>query len=196
MAESCVEHVRDADSAHIEETSWKLGRDKAWLWVVVTRLVTVFSIATSLGGGGVAKGLLETDRRKVVISDRFKSYTWIKRRQFAGRSSIGISRRWSIGWPVHRGRSAPAGALRAAVRLVAPGAGPDDGPGHAAGQRGRHTVLVPEQPAPRALLRPPRTVATCRQLLAGETQLWTSVRVEGVGPTNNHAERARRHGVI
>jgi hypothetical protein len=42
----------------------------------------------------------------------------------------------------------------------------------------------------------PRTVATCRQLLAGESHLWTFVRVEGAGPTNNHAERALRHGVI
>ena len=30
----------------------------------------------------------------------------------------------------------------------------------------------------------------------GETHLWTFVRVEGVEPTNNDAERALRHGVI
>src|SRR5262249_23750086 len=72
--------VRDAGSAHIDETSWKQGRDKAWLWVAVTRLVTVFAIATSRGAE-VAKDLLGTDRRKVVISDRLKSYAWVKRRQ-------------------------------------------------------------------------------------------------------------------
>jgi transposase len=33
-------------------------------------------------------------------------------------------------------------------------------------------------------------------LLAGETHLWTFVRVEGGEPTNNDAERALRHGVI
>ena len=33
-------------------------------------------------------------------------------------------------------------------------------------------------------------------MLAGETHLWTFVRVEGIEPTNNHAERALRHGVI
>ena len=33
-------------------------------------------------------------------------------------------------------------------------------------------------------------------MLAGETRLWTFVRVEGVEPTNNPAERALRHGVI
>src|SRR3982751_5837714 len=41
-----------------------------------------------------------------------------------------------------------------------------------------------------------RTAGTCRELLAGETHLWTFVRVEGIEPTNNHAERALRHGVI
>jgi transposase len=33
-------------------------------------------------------------------------------------------------------------------------------------------------------------------LLAGETHLWAFVRVEGIEPTNNAAERALRHGVI
>ena len=33
-------------------------------------------------------------------------------------------------------------------------------------------------------------------MLAGETHLWTFVRVEGIEPTNNDAERALRHGVI
>ena len=41
-----------------------------------------------------------------------------------------------------------------------------------------------------------RTAGTCRELLAGETHLWTFVRVEGIEPTNNDAERALRHGVI
>ena len=41
-----------------------------------------------------------------------------------------------------------------------------------------------------------KTAGTCRELLAGETHLWTFVRVEGIEPTNNDAERALRHGVI
>jgi transposase len=41
-----------------------------------------------------------------------------------------------------------------------------------------------------------RTAGTCRELLAGESHLWTFVRVEGVEPTNNDGERALRHGVI
>lgn len=41
-----------------------------------------------------------------------------------------------------------------------------------------------------------KTAGTCRELLSGESHLWTFVRVEGVEPTNNDAERALRHGVI
>src|SRR3954454_15546243 len=75
------EHVRTATSAHIDETSWWQGQDKMWLRAAVTKSATVFTIAGSRGAD-VARGLLGTDRRKVVISDRFKGYGWIKRRQF------------------------------------------------------------------------------------------------------------------
>ena len=57
--EELREHVRDAASAHIDETSWWQGRVKAWLWAAVTDLVTVFTIATSRGAE-VAKDMLGT----------------------------------------------------------------------------------------------------------------------------------------
>ena len=41
-----------------------------------------------------------------------------------------------------------------------------------------------------------KTAGTCRELLSFEAHLWTFVRVEGVEPTYNDAERALRHGVI
>ena len=41
----------------------------------------------------------------------------------------------------------------------------------------------------------PKTAATCRELLQVEPALWTCVRVEGIEPTNNAAERALRHAV-
>src|SRR3954471_18170578 len=75
------DYVREAAVAHTDETSWWRGRDKMWLWTAVTRLVTVFVIAPSRGAD-VAKQVLGTGATKVVISDRLKSYGWIKRRQF------------------------------------------------------------------------------------------------------------------
>jgi transposase len=41
-----------------------------------------------------------------------------------------------------------------------------------------------------------KTAATCGELLRLWDCLWTFTRVEGVGPTNNAAERALRHAVI
>jgi transposase len=40
-----------------------------------------------------------------------------------------------------------------------------------------------------------KTAGVCRELLAVEPALWTFVRVEGIEPTNNAAERALRHAV-
>jgi transposase len=41
-----------------------------------------------------------------------------------------------------------------------------------------------------------KTAATCRSLLDGEEHLWTFLRVQGIEPTNNTAERALRHAVL
>ena len=198
--EAPVEELRDfvrrADSAHIDETSWKQGRDKGWLWVAVTRLVTVFAIATSRGAE-VAKDLLGTDRRKVVISDRLKSYNWIKRRQFCwahldrdfqamvdrggesaevGRRLLGHSERLFDWWHRVRDGTMARTTLQSNVAMLRFSFRDDL----------RRGVACPCA----------KTAGTCRELLAGEAHLWTFVRVEGIEPTNNDAERALRHGVI
>jgi transposase len=40
-----------------------------------------------------------------------------------------------------------------------------------------------------------KTAGTCQEILSVEPALWTFVRVEGIEPTNNAAERALRHAV-
>jgi transposase len=193
--EGLREHVRTAASAHIDETSWWQGRDKMWLWAAVTKSATVFTIARSRGAD-VAKGLLGT-ARKVVISDRLKSYNWIRRRQYCwahlrrdfqamidrggepgevGRRLLDHSDALFRWW--HRVRD---GTLaRSSFRLYV----------------SRLRDCLRDDLRRGAACGCSRTAGTCRELLAGETNLWTFVRVEGVEPTNNHAERALRHGVI
>src|SRR5512147_2065050 len=194
--EGLREYVRNADSAPIDETSWKQGRDKAWLWVAVTSLVTVFAIATSRGAD-VAKNLLGAGRRKVVISDRLKSYTWIKRRQFCwahlnrdfqamidrggesaevGRRLLAHSEQVFDWWHRVRDGTLARSTLRTNVAILRFLFRSDLWRGVGCGSAW--------------------TAGTCRELLAGETHLWTFVRVEGIEPTNNDAERALRHGVI
>ena len=41
-----------------------------------------------------------------------------------------------------------------------------------------------------------KTAATCRMLQENEEHLWTFLRVQGIEPTNNAAERALRHAVL
>jgi transposase len=188
--------VRDAAVAHIDETSWRRGRDKAWLRGAVTRPATVFTIAPSRGAD-VAEAMLGTGSREVVISGRFKSYGWIKRRQYCwahldrdfqamvdrggeaaevGRRLLGHSERLFGRWHRVRDGTMARPTLRRYVDFMRPSFRADlrRGPGCGCA----------------------RTAGTCRELLAGETHLWTFVRVEGVEPTSNHAERALRHGVI
>jgi transposase len=194
--EELREYVRQADVAHIDETSWRQGQSKAWLWGAVTKRVTVFTIATSRGAD-IAKRILGTAARKVVVSDRFKSYGWIKRRQFCwahldrdfqamidrggesaevGRLLLGHSERLFDWWHRVRDGTMARATLRAHVNIMRFSFRADL-------RRGMDCGCA-------------KTAGTCRELLAGETHLWTFVRVEGVEPTNNHAERALRHGVI
>jgi transposase len=194
--EELRQYVREAAVAHIDETSWWQGRDKMWLWAAVTRLVTVFVIAPSRGAD-VAKEMLGTDAKKVVISDRLKSYAWIKRHQFCwahldrdfqamidrggesaevGRLLLGHSERLFDWWHRVRDGTMARATLRSKVAMMRFSLREDV-------RRGVKCGCV-------------KTAGTCRELLTGEGHLWTFVRVEGVEPTNNDAERALRHGVI
>jgi transposase len=56
--------------------------------------------------------------------------------------------------------------------------------------------MVREQLEAGAVCGCARTAGVCRELLSVEAALWTFVRVEGVEPTNNAAERALRHAVL
>jgi transposase len=185
-----------APSAHIDETSWAEANEKAWLWVGQTDDLTVFTIADNRGAD-VARSILGTDREKVVISDRFSSYDWIEQHQYCwshlrrdfqamidrrdegsaiGADLLGSSDRLFHWWHKHRNGEMAwstflgyARPIRWAVRQAL----------------GRGASCVTE-----------RTAATCRRLLEGEEHLWTFLRVRGIEPTNNAAERALRHAVL
>jgi transposase len=194
--EELRQYFRDAATAHIDETSWWQGRDKMWLWAAVTRRVTIFTIAPSRGAD-VAREVLGTETQKVVISDRLTSYAWIKRRQFCwahldrdfqamvdrggesaevGRLLLGHSERLFDWWHRVRDGTMARDTLRPKVAMIRFSFREDLRRGVASGCS--------------------KTAGARRELLAGEPHLWTFVRVEGVEPTNNDAERALRHGVI
>jgi transposase len=189
-------HVKAADSAHIDETSWRQGRARVWLWTAVTAMATVFTIAPSRGAA-VAREILGAAAAKVVISDRLKSYDWIRRRQFCwahlrrdfqamidrggesaevGRRLLGHSDRLLAWWYKVRDGTMARNTLRSHVATM--------------------RFLFRDDLRRGVDCGCAKTAGTCRELLAGERHLWTFVRVEGIEPTNNEAERSLRHAVL
>ncbi len=190
------EHARTAASAHIDETSWWRGRDGMWPRAAMTKSATAFTMARSRGAD-IAGGLLGTDAREVVISDRFKGHGWIKRRQSCwahprrdlramidrggepgevGRRLLDRSDALSRCWHRVRDGTLARSSSRLYVSWLRDCSRDDLHRGAACARS--------------------RAAATCRELLCGETHLWTFVRIGGIEPTSNHAERASRHGVI
>ena len=77
--EELREYVRNQD-AGADETSWRKNRSKAWLWVAVTQVATVFTIAGTRGAK-VIREMLGENYNRVLTSDCWTAYTWIERRQ-------------------------------------------------------------------------------------------------------------------
>jgi transposase len=189
------EYIR-TQHANVDETSWREAMHKAWLWVVVTPLVTVFQIAATRCGK-VADRLLGSAYRQVVTSDRWKAYNGFRRRQFCwshlrrdfqamidrqnSGAAIGIrlldlSDQMFAWW--HRVRD---GTLNRSSFQV-----------YISGLRAEAREVLIQG----AACGCPKTEATCRNLTANEAKLWAFVWQEGVEPTNNAAERALRHAVL
>jgi transposase len=183
--------------ANVDETSWKEGTAKAWLWVAVTTLVTVFLIRPNRNRvafhdlAGPTPGVLTTDRFAVYahLTGRRRQVCWAHlRRDFqamidrtnAG-SRIGedlllhaniLFEQWERVRDGTRSRAwfwrAYARWLRVEVKALL--------------VRGSSSSCV-------------RTAGVCRELLSVEGSLWTFAGRSGVEPTNNAAERAVRHAV-
>jgi transposase len=190
-----AEHVKSQNN-HIDETGWREGNKKAWLWVVVAPMVTFFRIARRRTAA-VAQELLGEDYRNIAICDRFRSYLWIDkvqlcwahlRRDFQAMKDRGGTSQ-SIGEELlqisdalfewwHRVRE---GTLARSTFQ-----------NYVATLRTECRAVLELGAACDAA----RTAATCRELLADEKHLWTFVRSPGIEPTNNAAERALRHAVL
>jgi transposase len=190
--------VHRAEAPNIDETSWREDRRKVWLWVTVTKLATVFTIA-GRRSGDVAKALLGSKPDQVVTSDRYSAYEWIAafwrqicwahlRRDFqamidrggegerVGRRLLGMSNRLFRSW--HRVRDGTLEWESFQARMC----------------RLRREVRRALEDGSRCPCA--KTAATCFEVLQVEEGLWSFARVRGIEPTNNAAERALRFAVI
>ena len=191
-------YVQRQPAAYLDETGWREGQQRAWLWTAVTEWVTVFVVRASRGGK-VAQELLGERFWGWLVTDRWSAYTWYPawRRQVCWAHLLR-----DIAAMIERGgRSREIGeALQGQVRQM-----------FQWWQRVREGTLAhrtfasymwPVRQEVERLLGVgqtcgvPKTEGTCRELLKLRQALWTFVRHEGVEPTNNAAERAIRPGVL
>ena len=192
------QYVKHQPVVHLDETGWFEGHRRAWLWVAATAWVTVFLVRPSRGGQ-VVRELLTAACRNIVISDRWSAYNWLLPLL---RQLCWAHLRRDFQAFIERGGSSQllGEALLAQVELMF-----DwwyrvrDGTMHRLTFQER---MEPVQHNVGQLLRlgtacsHHKTAATCRDILKREAALWTFVRVEGLEPTNNLAERQVRPGVL
>jgi transposase len=191
-------YVRTQPTAHLDETGWREGSARAWLWVAVTTWVTVF-VVRLWRGAKVAEELLGERFCGILVTDRWSAYTWYPTRwrqlcwahllrdfeamlERGGRSQeVGEGLREQARQMFHWWHQVRDGTLTHAQFRV---------------------LLRPLRCRVARLLNAgqtcgvPKTEGVCRAILKVYDALWTFVRVEGVEPTNNAAERAIRPGVL
>jgi len=190
-----MQHVR-VQNVNIDETPWREGKKKRYLWAVVTPLASLFHIASGRTRR-VAETLLGKAYSGVATCDRLKSYWWIKRLQWCW-----AHLRRDFQAMIDRdneGNATGEALLRHSNRLFALWHQLKEGK---LSRAALQTAMQPVQQGVRRALRRglgcgcSKTAGTCKELLGHEDWLWTFVAVEGVEPTNNTGERAERQGVL
>ena len=195
--EEAAVYVQSCD-ANIDETPWQERHQRRWLWTMVTTQVSVFTIATGRGAA-VLQELVGEWYGGIITSDRAKAYDGrpLRERQLcwahlcrdfqamidrggpgqaAGEALLEHASVLFAWWHWVRDGTWKRSTLQSAVRTL----------------RASFKMEL-ERGSQNAC---PKTAATCRELLMREAALWTFVRVEGIEPTNNSAERHLRHAVL
>jgi transposase len=183
--------------ANVDETGWREGRKRGWLWVAVTTGVTVFLVR--LSRARKVLGELIVGRPGVLTTDRYPAYDHLPADQ---RQVCWAHLRRDFQAMIDR-RNAGSGVgedlLMLADILLVQWKRVRDG---TLTRRGfRQSYLGWLRTETLALLGRgivcgcATTAAVCRELLAVEPALYSFAAVEGVEPTNNAAERALRHAV-
>jgi len=192
------EYVQAQPVVNMDETGWREANRRAWLWVAATPLVTVFLIRCSRGGK-VAREMLNETFQGIVGSDRWSAYNWLLTllRQLCWahllRNFQAFVERGGTSQRLGEAILAQADLMFQWWHKVRDGT------------MSRATLqekMLTVQDKVGELLRQgttcehSKTAGTCRDILKREEALWTFVRVEGVEPTNNLAERQVRSGVL
>jgi len=205
VVEEAKAYVQEQPVVHADETGWREGpredgtpgRKRAWLWVAVTQWVTVFLIHARRGAEG-ARALLGRFAG-YLVSDRWNGYNgWpLRRRQVCWahliRDFVGFSERGGTAGRIGRD------LLHQVTHMFEIW--------HRARDQTwkRSTLTVRMRPIRREVRRRleegtrcglGKVERSCEKMLSVFPAFWTFVRIEGVEPTNNTAERAIRPAVL
>ena len=192
-------YVKEQKVKHGDETSWYEGvsRKKVWIWVLFTTQVTVFLVRASRGTV-IAKELLG-EAFGVLVTDRWCAYTWwpLRWRQLCWAH---LKRHFQA-FSEERGEAKRIGLalLDEEKLLFSWWHRVRDG---TLARSSFQNYVVALRRRVEALLRKgsrcghPKTEGMCREILKLAPAMWTFVRLEGVEPTNNCAERAIRRFVL
>jgi transposase len=190
--------VQEAPVKHLDETGWKKAGHKRWLWVAATSTVVVFLIHR-LRNAAVVLLLLGQTLRGILCSDRWRAYDCVPLLQ---RQVCWAHLKRNFDKLVQRGGQAKRlgdACLASKDRVFEVW--------HLFRGGGLTRRQMDDRLAPVALellavlrrgerSRDRRTARFCQRLLEVYLGLWTFVVVEGVEPTNNHAERVQRLAVL
>lgn len=203
--EEAKAYAQQQTHGNADETGWKegakedgsKGRKKVWLWVLVTRWVTVFVIHAKRGLDG-AKALLG-EFAGYLGSDRWGAYNnWeLRRRQICWshllRDFVGFSERGKGSARIGKLLLLQIQKMFALWHRVRDGTlARSSFKGYMGPIRRRVEALLLQG----TRCGESKTEGMCDMMLKVKPALWTFIRVEGVEPTNNVAERSIRHAVL
>ncbi len=196
--EEARRYVHEQAVAHLDETSWRQGGKRAWLWVAVTSFVTVFLVRMSRGGH-VARELLGEEFSGILVTDRYSAYNWypVRWRQVCWahllRDFEAMRDRGGCSEEIGDALLTQAHQMFTWWHRVCDGT---------LKRSSFRSAMTPLRREVERLLEAgsrcgvPKTEGTCQDILKRREALWTFVQVEGVEPTNNTAERSIRPGVL
>jgi transposase len=193
-----LQAVREADVKNVDETSWKLAGKLCWLWVAATGTVAAFLIHAHRGWDALT-ALLGAEVKGFVCSDRWSAYTrlspWSRQVCWAHlkRDFQKLIDRGGPGALLGERLQQVAGRVFQEWHLFR-GGGMD--------RQELQRRLSPGAARLERLLKAGRRCADakaatfCENLLELLPAVWRFVVTDGVEPTNNHAERLLRRGVL
>jgi len=191
-------YVQEQPVQNVDETSWREKTKRTWLWINTTPLVTFFLVIATRGAKG-AQQMLGTVVKSIVGSDRWSGYNWLDPQQ---RQACWAHLKRDFQALVERGGESER-IGRALLEQVEKMFGlwhrvRDGTLSRADFQAAMHPIQTSVGDLLRegAALACDKTRHTCENLLKLEVALWTFVRIEGVEPTNNSAERGLRRAVL